>query len=89
MQVKEHNHSQAQQAKRTRAFRYAQPMFFSEAHPMSDPSGTQRRVCSLWEGTGRSTESTVFPTDESMYDARTRAPSSLFAAGARIAGASH
>jgi hypothetical protein len=42
------NHLRAQQAKRTRAFRYVQPMFFPEAQPMSDPSGTQPRVCSLW-----------------------------------------
>jgi hypothetical protein len=33
-------------AKRTRAFRYAQPMFFPEAQPTSDPSGTQRGVFS-------------------------------------------
>jgi hypothetical protein len=45
---KEHNHSRAQQAKRTRAFRHAQSIFFPEAQLTSDPSGTQRRVCSLW-----------------------------------------
>jgi hypothetical protein len=38
---KEHNHSRAQQAKRTLAFRYAQSMFFPEAQPTSDASGTQ------------------------------------------------
>jgi hypothetical protein len=27
---------------------YAQPMFFLEAQPTSDPSGMQRRVCNLW-----------------------------------------
>jgi hypothetical protein len=43
----EHNHSRAQQAKRTQVFRYAQPTFSPEAQPTSNPSGTQRRVCSL------------------------------------------
>jgi hypothetical protein len=40
----------------------------------SDSGGTQRRVCSPWVRvtTGRNTESTMFPTDESMYGALTR-----------------
>jgi hypothetical protein len=49
-------------------------MFFPEAQPTFDPSNTQQRDCSPWVRvtTGRNTESTVFPTDESMYGALTR-----------------
>jgi hypothetical protein len=55
-----HNHSRAQQAKRTRAFRYAQSMFFLEAQPTFDPSGTQRteglQPIPMGEGTGARAE---------------------------------
>jgi hypothetical protein len=52
----EHNHSRAQQAKRTPAFRYAQvPMLFPEAQPTSDPSGTQQSDCRGQEETRRVT----------------------------------
>jgi hypothetical protein len=30
------------------ARRYAQPMFFPEAQPTSDPSSTQQRLCTFW-----------------------------------------
>jgi hypothetical protein len=86
---KEHNHSLAQQAMRTRAFRYAQPMFIPEAQPTSDPSGTQQRDCSLWVRVPGGTLSQQCFQPTGRCTAGERAPSSLFAAGARIAGASH
>jgi hypothetical protein len=71
---KEHSHSRAQQTKRTRAFRYAQPMFFPEAQPTSDPSGTQQKDCSLWVMVpgGTLSQQCFQPIDESMYGALTR-----------------
>jgi hypothetical protein len=78
---KEHNHSRAQQAKRTRSFRYAQSMFFPEAQLTSDPSGTQRRGCNLWARVpgGTLRQQCFQPTSRCM--ARSRGSSSHLVAG--------
>jgi hypothetical protein len=70
-------------------------MLFPEAQSTSDPSGAQQIPIygSLGEvSSGALSQPVAFPTadhNESMYGGRARAPSSLFAAGSRIAGASH